>query len=107
MGAWLSWQVAQGVIRGALTSLGGTLVAGGVLTGQQSSDLIGALMIILGIVWSVVANRGHAVNKAVVEAVAKNPSVTVILAAQTATNKPVVVVRPRVDDLPPKSLTAS
>lgn len=47
----------QGVIRHVLTTAGGALVTDGILTNGQLSDLVGALMVIGGIGWSIYQKR--------------------------------------------------
>ena len=46
-----------GIIRHALTSLGGALVAGGYLTSDEWTTIAGGLMIVVGVVWSIIAKR--------------------------------------------------
>lgn len=101
MGAWLSWQVAQGLIRGALMSVGtSALVAPGYLGPADLDKGVGALLIIIGLAWSAIANKTAATDKAVVKAVVEHPSITV---TDQDTTKPIV----KVNDLPPPSLTGT
>lgn len=41
-----------GIVRAILTSLGGALVTQGIVTNAQLSDVIGAILIVGGAVWS-------------------------------------------------------
>jgi hypothetical protein len=43
-----------GLIRHALTFVGGCLVANGVLTNELSADIIGSCMALIGTVWSLI-----------------------------------------------------
>ena len=47
----------SGLIRHALTALGGALVAGGYLTSDQWTSVAGALTILAGVAWSLIAKR--------------------------------------------------
>lgn len=49
--------VVSGIIRNVLTAAGGALVAGGYLTSDQWTTIAGALAVIVGVVWSVIAKR--------------------------------------------------
>lgn len=49
----------QGIIRHVLTTAGGALVTQGLLTSGQLSDLIGAVMVIGGIGWSLYQKAGQ------------------------------------------------
>ena len=44
-------------MRHVLTAAGGALVAGGYLTSDQWTTIAGALAVIVGVVWSVIAKR--------------------------------------------------
>ncbi len=46
-----------GVVRHALTSLGGALVAGGYLTSDEWTTIAGGVGIVIGIIWSIIAKR--------------------------------------------------
>jgi uncharacterized membrane protein YphA (DoxX/SURF4 family) len=46
-----------GLVRHALTFVGGLMVASGILTDSISTDLVGAIMTLVGIVWSAVSNK--------------------------------------------------
>jgi uncharacterized membrane protein YphA (DoxX/SURF4 family) len=46
-----------GLVRHALTFVGGIMVANGVFTESISVDLVGAIMTLVGIVWSAVSNK--------------------------------------------------
>lgn len=53
----LSWDEVQGLFRHALTSGGGALVAHGVIGGGDVEPIVGALVTLIGVVWSVVSKR--------------------------------------------------
>lgn len=46
-----------GLVRAVLTSLGGALVTQGIVTNAQLSDVIGAILIIGGAVWSYLQKK--------------------------------------------------
>ena len=46
-----------GLVRHALTFVGGIVVAKGVITESVSADVIGAIMTLVGVVWSAFSNR--------------------------------------------------
>ena len=58
-----------GLIRHALTTLGGGLVANGLLTSDQLSNAVGALVVLGGLIWSIYQKRAQ--RKAVVAAASK------------------------------------
>jgi hypothetical protein len=43
------------LVRHGLTSVGGSLVAKGILTATAFDEIVGAVIVIAGVVWSVVA----------------------------------------------------
>ena len=47
------------IARHVLTTLGGGLVSGGILTGSQLSDGVGAVVVLGGIVWSLWQKYGQ------------------------------------------------
>ena len=49
--------VIAGLVRHALTALGGGLVASGALSGDEMNQAIGAITTLVGIAWSVFAKR--------------------------------------------------
>jgi hypothetical protein len=102
MGDWLTWQVAQGLLRNALLATGVSLVTSGILTKGQLSDVVGAVVVIAGVIFSAVSNKNKAKAQAIVTAVEAHPKITVFPADADGTGKPIVVV---VNDLPPRSLT--
>lgn len=52
------WQDAVlGILRHALTTVGGGLVASGTLSAAQFETSIGAVMALVGIIWSVANKR--------------------------------------------------
>jgi hypothetical protein len=55
----MNWQTGLGLIaRHVLTTIGGGLVASGVIDSGQLETGIGAIMVLSGIVWSVWQKRG-------------------------------------------------
>jgi hypothetical protein len=48
-----------GVVRHVLTTLGGALVADGVLSSSQLQDGVGAVVVIAGIAWSLINKYQH------------------------------------------------
>jgi len=46
-----------GLVRHMLTFVGGIVVANGILTESMSADVIGAIMTLVGAVWSIVSNK--------------------------------------------------
>ena len=56
----------QSLVRSLLVSVGGSLVAKGVITSDQLSNVVGAIMVILPVIWSVWQKRESAkLDKAV------------------------------------------
>jgi hypothetical protein len=55
-------QVA-GIVRHVLTSLGGALVAGGYLTSEEWTAIAGALAVLIGVIWSILAKRATGAAK--------------------------------------------
>ena len=43
-----------GLIRHALTFVGGCLVANGILTDSMSADIVGSCMALIGTIWSLI-----------------------------------------------------
>jgi hypothetical protein len=52
--------ILAGIVRHALTSAGGALVAGGYMSSSETSAFIGGGMVIAGIVWSWWQKEGQA-----------------------------------------------
>jgi hypothetical protein len=52
--------IVAGLIRHALTTLGGVLVGAGYLTSDEWTTLAGALVVFIGVVWSVLSKRATA-----------------------------------------------
>jgi hypothetical protein len=50
-------EVVSGIIRHVLTAAGGALVASSYLTSDQWTTIAGALAVIVGVRWSVIAKR--------------------------------------------------
>jgi hypothetical protein len=46
-----------GLVRHALTFVGGLLIAKGLLSDSNATDLIGGLMTVVGTVWSVLSKK--------------------------------------------------
>lgn len=46
-----------GLIRHALTFVGGIVVANGILTESVSADVVGAIMTLVGVLWSAFSNK--------------------------------------------------
>lgn len=55
MPTWL-----QALVRHGLTTLGGVLIAKGVLDEGLVNELIGAVMTVLGVLWSLIDKRARA-----------------------------------------------
>jgi uncharacterized membrane protein len=50
-------EVVAGFIRHAITALGGALVAAGYVNSEEWATIAGALAVLVGVVWSVIAKR--------------------------------------------------
>jgi hypothetical protein len=48
-------EIVAGIIRHALTALGGVLVGAGYLTSDEWTTIAGALAVFIGVVWSVIS----------------------------------------------------
>jgi hypothetical protein len=46
-----------GLIRHTLTFIGGIVVANGVISESMTADAVGAIMTLIGIIWSVASNK--------------------------------------------------
>ena len=46
-----------GLIRHALTFVGGILIAKGLVSDSAATDIIGGLMTVIGSIWSVISNK--------------------------------------------------
>ncbi len=103
MSSWLSTEVGLGILRSVLLSAGGSLVAHGAISQSGLNAIVGAVIVIVGAVFSAMANHSKAQANAIVKAVEAHPAITVIPAEQTASHKPVVMV----DDQPPPSLSSA
>lgn len=53
------WSDVQGIVRHVLTTAGGGLVANGYISGQQEQDAVGAIIVLLGIIWSLANKASH------------------------------------------------
>jgi hypothetical protein len=49
--------VVAGLIRHALTAVGGALVGAGYVTSDEWTTIAGALAVFVGVVWSVISKR--------------------------------------------------
>lgn len=64
--------IAASVVRFALSTVGGGLVTKGLITGSQEADIIGALLALLGVGWSMYQKySAHKALKAAIAAPAK------------------------------------
>lgn len=54
----LTKEQIMGIIRHALTFIGGILVMKGLVTEASSQEIIGSAMSLIGLVWSVVSKGG-------------------------------------------------
>jgi uncharacterized membrane protein len=50
-------EFVAGLIRHAITALGGALVAAGYVNSEEWATIAGALAVLVGVVWSVIAKR--------------------------------------------------
>lgn len=57
MSDFLSWPVVSGLIRHVLTTAGGVLAANGWLAESDVNTAVGAIVTLIGVVWSVAAKR--------------------------------------------------
>lgn len=62
----MGWDDCQGIIRHVLTTAAGGLVANGTVTSDQAQQIIGGIMAILTIAWSLYQKRQQ--RQALVEA---------------------------------------
>jgi peptidoglycan hydrolase-like protein with peptidoglycan-binding domain len=88
----LSWQLVQGYIRSGLITLGGWVGLDGWVGHEGGNTIIGAVMVILAVVWQAVENNTKKKALDVVKAVDAHPEIEVIPASETAANKPIVTV---------------
>lgn len=63
-----------GIVRHLLTSAGGALVSHGLISSSQASDGVGAIMVLIGIGWSIYTKTEAAKAAQAVKAVQNNPS---------------------------------
>lgn len=94
LGNLLNWQLVQGYIRQILLAASGALVANGVISAEQQSTVVGALLLIGGVIWATLSNNTKKKAMDVVKAVDAAPNVTVIPASETTSGKPKVVAQP-------------
>ncbi len=50
-------EIVAGIIRHALTALGGIMVGAGYVTSDDWTAIAGALAVLIGVVWSVISKR--------------------------------------------------
>lgn len=91
-GNLLKWDLVSGYIRTALTSAGGWIGLDGLVGSDGSKAIIGAILVILGVIWQAIANNQAHKAMQVVKAVDAHDDITVIPAANTALGKPIVTV---------------
>jgi peptidoglycan hydrolase-like protein with peptidoglycan-binding domain len=89
----LNWQLVQGYIRQALLVLGGAAVGSGWIDGEQLNTAVGAVMVIVGIVFANLSNNTKAKAYEVIKAAEASPTVVVIPAAESPTSKPMVMAK--------------
>lgn len=53
-------EVVMGIVRHVLGAIGSAYVTSGVITGEQKSDAIGALIVLCTVAWSILKNRKQA-----------------------------------------------
>lgn len=53
----LSWDEVQGLIRHGLTTGAGILVTHGVIGSSDSEAVVGAVMALIGVIWSIASKR--------------------------------------------------
>jgi hypothetical protein len=46
-----------GLIRHTLTFVGGLIVANGIISESMTADAVGAVMTLIGVIWSAVSNK--------------------------------------------------
>lgn len=88
----LRWDLVQGYLRSALITVGGWIGLDGYVGADGSKAIIGAVMVIVGVIFQAISNNTKAKAKDVVKAIGAHPEVTIIPASESANNKPVVVV---------------
>lgn len=86
----LNWQLLQGYIRTALITVGGWIGLDGLVGAEGSKAIIGALLVIVGVIFDAISNNTKRKALAVVKAADASPDVAVIPAHETATGKPIV-----------------
>jgi hypothetical protein len=52
-----TWDELQGIVRHSLTTVGGGLVTSGYLSSDDLSAGVGAVVVLLGIAWSILSKR--------------------------------------------------
>ncbi len=89
---FMRWDLIQGYLRSGLLTLGGWIGLDGLVGAEGSKAIIGAVMVILGVLFSALSNNQKVKAMDVVKAIDAHPLVTVIPASETASHKPVVQV---------------
>lgn len=91
-GNLLKWDLISGYIRSALIAWGTTFVTTGMISGNQLNDVVGAIIVIIGVIWQIIQNNVNHKALQVVKAVDEHPAITVIPAVDSPTNKPILKV---------------
>lgn len=94
LGNLLNWQLIQGYLRSALVAAGGAIGLDGYVGADGTQAIIGAVMVIAGVVFSALSNNTKKKAMDVVKAVDVSPDVTRVPAAETASGKPKVIATP-------------
>lgn len=50
----MNWEILQSVVRSLLLSAGGSLVSAGLITADELNSGVGAICVVIGIVWSII-----------------------------------------------------
>lgn len=90
LGNLLNWQLVQGYIRSALVAFGGAIGLNGFVGDDGANTIIGAVMVIAGVIFSALSNNTKVKALDVVKAVDAAPDVMVVPAAKSPTTKPIV-----------------
>lgn len=88
----LKWELVQGYIRSALLTAGGWIGLDGFVGHDGTTTIVGAIMVILTVLWQAISNNQAKKAMDVVKAVNDHPEINVIPATETAANKPIVSV---------------
>lgn len=94
LGNVLNWQLIQGYVRSGLMAVSGSFVASGLISSDQQGVIVGAVLAIIGVVWSAISNNTKKKAMDVVKAVDAAPGVTLIPAKDSVSGKPKVIATP-------------